>query len=445
MAGLDLPRSRRASPLPERLGDYRIHRTLGTGGMAMVYLAEHLRSGEQYALKVMAPHLTSHPQAAARFVAEARTVSRIRHPNVIQIFDYGQLSDGTLFQVMELLDGYELTRLMVQQPKLSAWKVQPFVHQICMGLQAAHEQGVVHRDLKPDNVFVLRGEALTLKLLDFGIAKLLDPEEWVNLTVTGTVLGTPLYMAPEQAMGRRELIGPQTDLYALGVIVYTMLCGDPPFFNEAVGPLMMHHVEDPPPPLREREPGVPEAVARLVHRCLEKEPARRPASARQLAVDFAEAVSEAEAAPTVFWRESPSQPEARDTVVDRNAAFGRDEAEERDTLVDRRHRVDHYAPTVRFRDMSRDEVVRLDEGATEPDVALPDTDYEGSLAFEAADHDPSAIAVADPPPPPLVRPRRTARIPRHAWFPLAVIGASLALFFLALILFVYLAWGQSPR
>jgi serine/threonine-protein kinase len=270
------------------IGDYRILDLLGRGGMGTVYRAETRHGARPVAIKVIAPHIADKPRVAARFEAEARVVARIHHPNVIRIFDYGLLSDGTLFHVMELLDGFELDKLL--KHRLTAEDLYPYVEQLCLGLQAAHDQGVVHRDLKPENIYITGQQPLSLKILDFGIAKLLDPGDWVDLTVTGMVLGTPMFIAPEQALGAKESIGPATDLYSLGVILYWMLCGGPPFETEALGLMLAMHIKDPPPPLLERQPDLPPAVAALVHRCLEKEPARRPASARALARAFREAV-----------------------------------------------------------------------------------------------------------------------------------------------------------
>ncbi len=274
------------------IGDLRILEVLGRGGMGTVYLAEGTKrnADQRVAVKVIAPHLADHPQVNGRFEAEALAVTRINHPNVIKIFDYGVLSDGTKFHVMELLEGRELQELMEERPPMSALEVAPFVDQICQGLQAAHDSGVVHRDLKPENIIVLREQPLSLKILDFGIAKLLDPNDWVKLTLTGVVLGTPLFIAPEQALGDQELVGPGTDIYSLGVVLYTMLAGAPPFESEALGLLLAQHIKEPPPSLHQRRPDLPRAVTEVVHRCLEKDPERRFGSARELAEAYRQAL-----------------------------------------------------------------------------------------------------------------------------------------------------------
>jgi len=303
--------------------------------MGSVFLARHVTTGQEVAIKIMAPHLTQNPKVVKRFEAEARAVMRIDHPNVISIFDYGRADDGTLFHIMEVLDGLDLATLM-ERRRFTPGEVLPFVTQICGALQAAHDRSVVHRDLKPENIFVLNGRPLTIKVLDFGIAKLLDPDEFLNLTATGVAIGTPMFIAPEQAMGDKHNISPQTDIYSLGVVLYAMLCGAPPFQSEGIGSLLVMHINEPPPSLLGRAPHVPEAVAELVHRCLEKDPARRPRSAAAVARDFEQALGAAD--PTV---EAPLSFQPRSTVPD-----AADPEEGRATVIDSRYQGDlHSGPT----------------------------------------------------------------------------------------------------
>ena len=225
----------------------------------------------------------------------------------------------------------------MERRRFTPLEVLPFVQQICSALQAAHDRAVVHRDLKPENIFVLHGRPLAIKILDFGIAKLLDPDEFLNLTATGVAIGTPLFIAPEQAMGNKHSIGPQTDLYSLGVMLYAMLCGSPPFRCEGIGVLLAMHIQDPPPPLRGRAPDVPAAVADLVHRCLEKEPSHRPQSAAALARDFEGALDQ----PSVRDTGPGLSFQPRSTVPDAVEPEGG-----RDTVVDPRYQGDlHSGPT----------------------------------------------------------------------------------------------------
>jgi len=278
-------------PAPSlQLGDYTLLEPLGEGGMGHVYLAEHRRSRVWVAIKVIAPHLAQLPAVARRFEAEARAAMRIDHPNVVRFEGFGREPDGTLYHVLELLDGVDLASVMERRGRFTAAEALPYVEQICAGLQAAHDQQVVHRDLKPENIHVLKRQPLTVKLLDFGIAKLLDPNELAELTTTGMVMGSPAYIAPEQARGEKDRIGPHSDIYSLGVILYTMLAGAPPFESDDIHGLLFSHISIPPVLIRAHDPSIPEPVARLVHRCLEKEPEDRPGSAAEVAAALAAAV-----------------------------------------------------------------------------------------------------------------------------------------------------------
>ena len=278
------------------IGNYVLKSVLGVGGMGAVYLAEHPAIGRQVAIKVLAAELSLHARLSERFLSEARALALIENPNVIEIYDFGKLPDGRLFYVMEHLKGLELGKVMNQRGRLTAADVQPYLEQICRGLHATHEKGIIHRDLKPENIFVLDRDPMVIKLLDFGIAKLQHQGMGgVTLTQTGMVMGTPLYIAPEQASGEVQKIGPQTDLYSLGVIIYWMLSGKPPFFDETPALLLAKHISAEVPPIRSVFPSVPATVAQVVERCLEKAPEDRHATADELARRFAEAVDEAEA------------------------------------------------------------------------------------------------------------------------------------------------------
>ena len=272
-----------------RLGGYELGSLLGKGGTASVYRARRISDGQRVAIKVIAEHLLQHSKALARFEAEARVLMRIEHPNIVRVLETGRAEDGTLFQVMELLEGRNLAQVMRFTGAFTPWQVLPYLEQICAGLQASHDHGVIHRDLKPQNIFVLDGEPPRVKLLDFGIARRLEAELSEQITAAGVTLGTPLFMAPEQAMGDRDRISPGTDLYSLGVILYVMLSGTAPF-RGGQETLILSHVVEPLPPLRERAPEVPPAVAEVVHLCLEKEPLDRPISAEAVLEMFARAV-----------------------------------------------------------------------------------------------------------------------------------------------------------
>ncbi len=217
------------------IGNFVLSRKVGEGGMGAVYLGEHNRISRRAAIKVLLPELASEPEVVARFLNEARASADIKHPHVIEISDFGELDDGTSYLVMEWLQGRSLADRMgaARVPVTQALHIG---RQIAEALEAAHQRGVVHRDLKPDNVFLVErdGDADFVKVLDFGIAKILRGATELH-TQTGAIMGTPGYMAPEQCRG--EVVDPRADLYALGVILYEMLGGRLPFEAEGLGEL----------------------------------------------------------------------------------------------------------------------------------------------------------------------------------------------------------------
>ncbi len=273
----------------KRVGNFVLSSVLGQGGMGGVLLAEHPALGKQVAVKFLSRMLASMPEMSARFLEEARSAASLQHPNIVDILDFGEL-DGQPYYVMEHLVGSDLSKVLGRRKRLSPGEVAEYLKQIGSALEVAHARGIVHRDLKPANVFVVDGSPLRVKLLDFGIAKVMDSREGAALTQSGQVMGTPSHMAPEQAMGSDREIGAQTDLYSLGVILYEMLTGRPLYAHESPVVVMMMHIRDPFTPIRQVAPEVPEAVARVVERCLAKSPERRPPSARELTQAFVDAL-----------------------------------------------------------------------------------------------------------------------------------------------------------
>src|SRR3954469_11911527 len=205
-----------------RVGNYQIIRSLGEGGMGAVYMAEHPRIGKQVAIKVLHARLCADPGVVSRFFQEARGVNEIRHPNIVDIADFGETEDGVFYFVMELLSGRTLRERLSQGGALPVGEGLAIAQQVADALGAAHRVGIVHRDLKPDNIFLLddsRKETPPIKLFDFGIAKLLRSEpSSPHRTAPGQVMGTLSYMAPEQMEGRE--VDARTDIYALGVVLY---------------------------------------------------------------------------------------------------------------------------------------------------------------------------------------------------------------------------------
>jgi serine/threonine-protein kinase len=262
------------------LGNYRIVRKLGEGGMGSVYEAVHMQIGRRAAIKVLHPQYAKNEQMASRFVNEARAANIVQHPGIVGIFEIGQLPDKTAYIIMEYLEGEPLShRRRRMGGKLGADALR-IGRQIASALAAAHERGIVHRDLKPDNVMLvpdaesLGGERA--KLLDFGIAKMAEGDGGSHMkTRTGVLMGTPIYMSPEQCRGAGS-VDAKTDVYALGIILYELLGGKPPFNSPGLGEMLALHMLTPPQPLRELEPAVPEELAALVHGMLAKAPEQRP-------------------------------------------------------------------------------------------------------------------------------------------------------------------------
>ncbi len=261
------------------LGSYQLETYLGEGSMGRVFQARHARLGRQVALKVLKPEHARDGGFVQRFFQEARTVNQINHEHIVEIFDFVDEGEGGhVYCVMELLRGHGLGALLKQEP-LSLARIQRIAVQVCAALGAAHHVGVVHRDIKPDNLFLTQraGQPDFVKVLDFGVAKHLSSEGAPTGTLDGTIIGTPAYMSPEQAAGLS--VDARSDIYAVGNIFYEMLCGHPPFQAEAFGQLVVQIITQPPPPLPSHLPSgepLPPQLADLVMRCLAKEPEARP-------------------------------------------------------------------------------------------------------------------------------------------------------------------------
>ncbi len=264
-------------------GRYRVLSLLGTGGMGEVYEAEHLAVGKRVALKCLWRAFWDDPEQVARFEREARVASLVRSPHVVDVLDAGKLEDGAPFLVMELLEGTTLARELATNGAMSVERALFIVRQIAAGLEAAHLAGIVHRDLKPENVFLLRVAGRELvKILDFGVSKFRREDMDPDLTRTGTAIGTPTYMSPEQTEGMRH-VDERADVWSLGVILFRMLTGELPFFAESYARLLIKVVSDEPAPrLRSRMPDLPRDLDAIVARCLEKSPAGRFASMAEL-------------------------------------------------------------------------------------------------------------------------------------------------------------------
>ncbi|MEM6293626.1 MAG: protein kinase [Myxococcota bacterium] len=273
----------RITPGVEVAERYRIERTLGQGGMGMVYLAEHMGVGRQVAVKVLTHEWSRHEVVARRFKEEARAANAANHPNIVEVYDAGRLDDGRLYMAMEYLTGRSLYEEICEVGPLPPERACDIIGTVAEAIGAAHRVGIVHRDLKPDNVMLVPdGTGHKVKVLDFGIsASAVRSAEEQRLTRPGHCVGTPEYMAPEQAKGHDAT--PRFDIYALGVMLYEALCGDPPFISENMVEVLTRKATEPPPPLAEQVPGLPTELVQLCHACLDVQPEQRPQTADEVA------------------------------------------------------------------------------------------------------------------------------------------------------------------
>jgi eukaryotic-like serine/threonine-protein kinase len=270
---------------------YRLQRVIGQGGMGAVYEASHIAEGGRYAVKVLAPSSVqaSEDEVVARFWREADITSKLRHPHIIQCREAGRTPEGDLFIVMEMLEGEDLEQRLQRVHRFEPQQAAPIVQQAASALQLAHEQGIIHRDLKPSNIFLCRaGEGDHVKILDFGLSKMLAAR--AQLTSPDTFMGTPDYMSPEQVVGPVSAVTLETDIFSLGIILYQMLAGHPPWQHADVFQLMQKIVNEEPPPLASLGLGIPEAVEQAVLRALAKAPQDRYRSMEDLALAFAAAL-----------------------------------------------------------------------------------------------------------------------------------------------------------
>ena len=285
-------------------GKYRIDERLNEGGMGAVYRATHVLMEKTVAVKVLRPSLAADEKIVARFSREARAASRISHPNALSVTDFGEDENGTVFLVMEFLSGRTLKQVIRDEGPLPLTRVVDIIRQVAEALHAAHQQGVVHRDLKSDNIMLL--DTMTgdhAKVLDFGIAKINEPEGTLDsgLTAPNLVIGTPQYMSPEQCSQDSE-IDSRSDIYSLGVILYEMLVGHVPFTAESPTMVMMKHLQEPVPSVLDERKDLPASVGRVIARAMAKLPSNRYQDVAELVEDLTIASGQAQFAPV------PAQP-----------------------------------------------------------------------------------------------------------------------------------------
>lgn len=271
------------------IGKYILKRKIGRGGMGEVWVAHHAALHRDVALKILRPERDSDPVTLRRFEQEVAATTQLTHPNTVRVFDYGVTEDGIWYYAMELLEGVNLKELLERAGPLEVRRALRIAHHVARALAEAHEHGIVHRDIKPENVFIAKAgnEPDFVKVLDFGIAKITDMDNASALTRTGTIFGTPAYMSPEAARGAD--VGPPSDVYGVGALLYFMLTGSPPFTGRSPTEVLLAHVERSAPLVAET-PGVrvDDDVERFVHRCLAKAPEERYADATELSAALAE-------------------------------------------------------------------------------------------------------------------------------------------------------------
>jgi serine/threonine-protein kinase len=264
-------------------GKYQVQSILGEGGMGVVFKVRHLllQNKNTFALKILHPQLSTQVTLQARFLREVEIAMGLTHENIIQIRDFGRTEDGLLFYTMDFFSGESLWTIIHRDRPMPAQRVLVIARQILLALAEAHKQGIIHRDLKPDNVLIENGEdgVDRVRVLDFGIAKILEAGRSDEDLTGDNVLGTPRYMSPEQAGG--DSIDARSDLYSLGCIIFQMLTGHTPFTGKSTRSILLAHLTLPPPQLEDLRPGIeaPQHLRELVFRLLEKDPEARPATA----------------------------------------------------------------------------------------------------------------------------------------------------------------------
>jgi serine/threonine protein kinase len=297
----------------ENLGSYRVVRKIGEGGMGAVYLAEHTLLQRKAAVKVLLPAFSNDEEVVQRFFNEAKATNAIAHPAIVQVFDVGNLKDGRAYLIMEFLEGESLDARLKRLGRLSVSDALRITVHCASALAAAHQAGIVHRDLKPENIFLIPDPQVDggerAKVLDFGIAKLTDDRQSGSVkTRTGSVMGTPTYMAPEQCRGAGE-IDHRADIYALGCVLFHLLCGRPPFVGQGLGDILVAQMREPAPWARTFNPEVPAGVDEALQRALAKAPEARFTSMAEFAAALA-AGSGQNISPRVSWGQSTPAPSA---------------------------------------------------------------------------------------------------------------------------------------
>jgi serine/threonine-protein kinase len=284
-------------------GRYRLDSLIGVGGMGDVYRATHVHLDTEFAVKLLKPEFVANQTAIKRFRLEAKAAGRIHHPNAVRVTDFGVTPERIVYLVMELVKGESLRSMMRNEGRLDYLRTVNIVRQVCGAVDAAHRGGVIHRDLKPDNILIeIVHNTERVKVLDFGIAKLREAKTDAFLTQAGTIIGTPQYMSPEQCQGKP--LDPRSDIYSIGILLYEMLTGEVPFDGESTLQVVYNQLHASPRPLMELSPHVPAQLAKVIMRALEKEPDQRPSSAIQFSDELKQSI-EVESEESTFSMTDP--------------------------------------------------------------------------------------------------------------------------------------------
>lgn len=293
---------------------YQLNELIGEGGMGQVYRATHLHIGTQFAIKVLKPDLVADPTSVERFRREARAAAQIAHPNAVLVTDFGvDRSSGIVYLVMELLEGMSLRKRLTQSNQMLPEEIMLILAQVCSALQMAHSKGIIHRDIKPDNIFLTSviNTPFTVKVLDFGLAKLKKSieDDASSLTNAGTILGTPCYMSPEQCLA--EPLDTRSDIYSLGIVIYQLFVGTVPFPGPGMSKILMQHCQTPPQRPRKIVPDLPVGVERAILQALEKKPTHRQQTMMdlfyQLETGFTSAGIKIHIPSDLIWKTSASE------------------------------------------------------------------------------------------------------------------------------------------
>jgi serine/threonine-protein kinase len=277
---------RKRAAMARELGSYQLKQKLGAGGMGEVYLGEHKLLKRPCAIKLIRPNQAADPRALARFESEVQATAKLTHWNTVEIFDYGHTEDGTFYYVMEYLPGRSLQELVDLYGPMPSERAIHLLRQVCDGLKEAHDMGLIHRDIKPGNIFAsYRGGIWDVaKLLDFGLVKSVAPSDNISASDSsdGMIVGTPLFASPEWTL-RDGSLDPRSDIYSLGAVGYFLITGRPVFTHKSPVKLLFAHANEPVTPAREYNPLVPHDFEMVILKCLEKSPDDRYASVEQLA------------------------------------------------------------------------------------------------------------------------------------------------------------------